>query len=214
MDITWLGHACFRIRGKNVTIVTDPYDEKIGYKLGKVAADIVTVSHDHYDHNNVAAVGGNPRVVHGPGEYEIAGVFITGIQTWHDAESGARRGRNTAYLIDLDDLVVCHLGDLGHVLTPQQAEAMSKVDILLVPVGGNYTINSAQAAEVISLVEPKIVIPMHFRTEGLALEIDPVERFARAMGLKELPTSPKLTVSKTTLPEETQVVVLDHKARG
>lgn len=214
MEITWLGHACFRLRGKNVTIITDPYEDRIGYKLGRVTADIVTVSHEHYDHNNVAAVGGEPKVINGPGEYEIGGIFITGIQTWHDAESGHRRGRNTAYLIEMDDLVTCHLGDLGHVLSAQQAEAMSNVDVLMVPVGGNFTINAAQAAEVISLIEPRIVIPMHFKTEGLKLEIEPLDRFARAMGLKEIKTVPKLTVTKSSLPEETQVVVLDYKAKA
>lgn len=210
MELTWLGHSCFRIRGKAATIVTDPYEDKIGLKLGRVTADIVTVSHNHYDHNNVKAVGGNPKVVAGPGEYEIGGVFITGVQTAHDPEGGAKRGKNTAYLIDVDDLVVCHLGDLGHVLDTQQVEAMSNVDLLLIPVGGNYTINASQAAEVISLIEPRIVIPMHYKIEGLTLDIDPLERFARAMGLKEVSSVPKLSVTKSSLPEETQVVVLER----
>ncbi|MCL5109809.1 MAG: MBL fold metallo-hydrolase [Chloroflexi bacterium] len=213
MEITWLGHSCFRLRGKNVTIVTDPYEDRIGYRLGRVSADIVTVSHNHYDHNNVSAVGGNPRVIKGPGEYEIGGIFITGVQTFHDAESGGKRGPNTAYLIDMDDLVTCHLGDLGHALTAQQVEDMSNVDILLVPVGGSVTITATQAAEVISLIEPRIVIPMHYRTEGLQLEIDPLERFARAMGLKEIKPLPKLSVTRSNLPEETQVMVLDYKTR-
>lgn len=213
MEISWLGHACFRLRGKNITIITDPYEERIGYKLGRVTADIATVSHDHYDHNNVAAIGGNPKVIRGPGEYEISGVFITGVRTWHDTEGGARRGKNTAYIFDLDDLVICHLGDLGHVLTSQQVEDMSNVDVLMVPVGGNFTINAAQAAEVISLIEPRIVIPMHYKTESLQLEIDPLERFARTMGLKEIKPLPKLTVNKGSLPEEMQVVILDYTAR-
>jgi L-ascorbate metabolism protein UlaG (beta-lactamase superfamily) len=213
VEITWLGHSCFRLKGKNATIVTDPYEEKIGYRLGRVSADIVTVSHNHYDHNNVAAVGGNPKVINGPGEYEIGGIFITGVQTFHDAESGAKRGRNTAYLFDMDDLVTCHLGDLGHPLTAQQAEEMSNVDILIVPVGGNFTINAAQAAEVISLLEPRLVIPMHYRTEGLQVEVEPLDRFARAMGLKEIKPLPKLSIAKGNLPEEMQVVVLDYKAR-
>lgn len=213
MEITWLGHSCFRIRGKNATIITDPYEERIGLKLGRVTADIVTVSHQHYDHNNVAAVGGNPKVIDGPGEYEIGGTFITGIQTAHDAEGGSKRGKNTAYLIDVDDIVVCHLGDLGHVLTPQQVEAMSNVDVLLVPVGGNYTITATQAVEVINLIEPRVVIPMHFKVEGLTLEIEPLERFARAMGLKEVQSVPKFAVTKSGLPDETQVVVLDYRAK-
>ncbi|MHB1132734.1 MAG: MBL fold metallo-hydrolase [Chloroflexota bacterium] len=210
MEITWLGHACFRLRGKNATIVTDPYDESIGQKLGRVSADIVTVSHNHYDHNNFSAVTGNPRVISGPGEYEIGGVFITGVQTWHDAEGGSKRGRNTAYLFELDDIVVCHLGDLGHVLSTEQVELMSNADVLLIPVGGGFTINAAQAAEVISLIEPRIVIPMHYKTESVQIELEPLDRFARAMGLKEVPTQPKLSVSKSGLPEEMQVVVLER----
>ncbi|MHB1006950.1 MAG: MBL fold metallo-hydrolase [Chloroflexota bacterium] len=212
MEITWLGHSCFRLRNKNTTIITDPFDNKIGIKLGKVSADIVTISHNHYDHSNVAAVSGTPKVIDGPGEYEIGGIFITGIQTWHDQENGAKRGKNTAYLFEMDDLVICHLGDLGHTLTTEQVEAMSNVDVLLIPVGGNFTINAAQAAEAISLIEPRIVIPMHFKTEALQIEIDPLERFARAMGLKEVKAVPKLTVTKSSLPEETQVVVLDFRS--
>lgn len=213
MEITWLGHSCFRIRGKNATIVTDPYEDKIGIKMIRTTADIVTVSHDHYDHNNIAAVGGNPKVVDGPGEYEIGGVFITGIQTWHDDQGGAKRGRNTAYLIDIDEMIVCHLGDIGHVLSSEQVEAMSNVDVLMIPVGGTFTINASQAAEVISLIEPRLVVPMHYKTESITLAIDPFERFARAMGLKEVAAQPKLSVTKSSLPEETQVVVLDYRAR-
>lgn len=212
MEITWLGHACFRLRGKTTTIVTDPYEDKIGYRLARVTADIVTISHDHYDHNNLAAVGGNPKVVNGPGEYEIGGIFITGFQTWHDTEGGAKRGRNTAYVIEMEDLTICHLGDLGHVLSTQQVEAMSDVDVLMIPVGGTYTITAAQAADVISLIEPRIVIPMHYRTEALKMEIDPLERFAKAMGLKETTAQPKLVVTKSSLPEETQVVVLEPQS--
>lgn len=213
MEITWLGHACFRLRGKNVTIITDPYEDRVGYKLGRVTADIVTISHDHYDHNNLAAVTGSPKVIDGPGEYEIGGIFITGIQTWHDAEGGGKRGRNTAYVVQMDDLVLCHLGDLGHVLTTEQVEAMNNVDVLMIPVGGTFTINGAQAAEVISLIEPRLVIPMHYQTEALKMEIDPLERFTRAMGLKEIPSQPKLSVTKSSLPDETQVAVLDYKER-
>ncbi len=212
MEITWYGHSCFRIRSKGISIVMDPYDQKIGYKLGKLSADIVTVSHDHYDHNNVAAVSGNPKVINGPGEYEIGGVFITGVQLWHDQEKGARRGSNTAYLINLEDMVTCHLGDLGHPLSTAQVESMSNVDVLLIPVGGTYTINASQAADVISLIEPRVVIPMHYKTEGLQLDIDPLERFAKAMGMKATEPLPKYSVTRGALPEETQVVVLDHRA--
>ena len=206
MEIIWLGHSCFRLRAREATIVTDPFP-----KVGRLTADIVTVSHQHPRHNNVAAVGGNPRIVAGPGEYEIKGVFITGLATHHDAEKGRRRGRNTAYLIEAEELVVCHLGDLGHILTPEQVEAMSNVDVLFVPVGGNNTIGPPQASEVISLIEPKIVIPMHYRIGDEPSELEPVEKFLREMGLQKAEPQPKLMVTRSALPDEVQVVVLEPR---
>ncbi len=213
MEITWLGHSCFRLKGKDVTVLTDPYVKDIGYSLGRPQADIVTVSHDHHDHNHVPGVGGDPKVVKGPGEYEIKNVFIKGISTFHDAEGGKARGRNTVFTITLDDVVVCHLGDLGHPLTQAQAEEIDTVDVLLVPVGGFYTINATQAAEVVSLLEPKIVIPMHYQTEALTLRqtLDTVDKFITEMGGKSVTPQPKLVVMRNTLPEETQVVVLDYR---
>ncbi|MBI2954498.1 MAG: MBL fold metallo-hydrolase [Chloroflexi bacterium] len=211
MEITWLGHSCFRIKSKEATIVTDPYDRSVGYQMGKVSADIVTVSHGHSDHNYVAAIGGEPKIVAAPGEYEIKGVLITGIQTAHDAEGGKKRGKNSVYLIETEDMVVCHLGDLGHIPTPDQVEEMSNVDILMVPVGGNYTISADQAPEVISLIEPKIVIPMHYKTDVVKLELDPVDKFCREMGVKSPQPQPKLTVNKSTLPSESQVVILEYR---
>jgi L-ascorbate metabolism protein UlaG (beta-lactamase superfamily) len=213
MEITWLGHDCFRLKGKDVTVLTDPYDKSIGHALGRPQADIVTVSHDHFDHNNVKAVSGAPKVIKGPGEYEIKNVFIKGVATFHDADGGNSRGRNTVYTITLDDVVVCHLGDLGHPLTQAQAEEIDDVDVLLVPVGGFYTIDAGQASEVVSLLEPKIVIPMHYQTDVLTLRqtLDPVDKFLKEMGLKSLTPQPKLVVARTTLPEQTQVVVLDYR---
>lgn len=208
MEITWLGHSAFRLRGKEATVLTDPYGSEIGYALGKVSADIVTVSHDHYDHNNVGAVTGSLKVISGPGEYEIRGVRITGIRTYHDSEGGLRRGKNTVYVIELDDLVVAHLGDLGHVPTPEQVQQMGNVDVLLIPVGGTFTINAAQAAEVVNLVEPKIVIPMHYKTPSLKLDVDSADRFLREMGVKQVEPQPKLVVNKGALPAETTVVLL------
>lgn len=208
MEIVWLGHGAFRLRGKEATAVTDPYGPEIGYSLGKVTADIVTVSHDHHDHNNVGAVTGNPKVISGPGEYEIRGVRITGIRTYHDSEGGLRRGKNTVYVIELDDLVVAHLGDLGHVPSSEQVQQMGNVDILLIPVGGTFTINAAQAAEVVNLIEPKIVIPMHYKTPSLKLDVESVDRFLREMGVKQVEPQPKLVVNKSALPAETTVVLL------
>ncbi len=194
-------------------MVTDPFDRSVG-SLGKLAADIVTLSHSHPGHSNRAGVSGEPRVVDGPGEYEIKGVVITGFRTYHDAEGGKTRGQNTAYLVEMDDLVVCHLGDLGHALNASQVEALSKVDVLMVPVGGVTTINASQAAEVISLIEPKIVVPMHYRTAGSSGgggELDTVDRFCREMGTLNLAPQPKLMVTPSSLPEGTQVVLLEPR---
>ena len=212
IDITWLGHSCFIIKGKDATILTDPYDETIGYSLGKPAANIVTSSHPHPGHSFTSGVDGVSKVVHGPGEYEICGVFITGISTYHDAEGGAVRGKNTAYLIEMDEVILCHLGDLGHPLSPGQVEEMSGVEVLLVPVGGVSTINAATAAETVRQLEPRIVIPMHFHTKALRFNLDPVDSFFKEMGIKaDLAAQPRLSITKTSLPEETRVVLLDYR---
>ncbi len=211
MEITWYGHACFRLRDRNVTIITDPYGPDIGYTLPRMRADIVTVSHGHADHSYVAGVKGKPRVLNGPGEYEIGGVFITGISTYHDKKKGAERGKNTAFLFEFDGLSVCHLGDLGHIPTQSQAAVLSQVNVLLIPVGGVSTINAAQAAEVVSLLEPQIVIPMHYKTKALNIKLDSVSKFLKAMGLGKLPEQDTLKVTASNLPEETQVVLLSYK---
>ncbi len=211
-DITWLGHAMFRLRGKDATIITDPFDRTLGLELPRPKADIVTISHDHPHHNAVSTLKGEPHVLTGPGEYEIKGIFITGIATFADNKKGAERGRNTAFLIELDDLIICHLGSLGHVLTTKQVEALSDVHVLLVPVGGHNTLDASKAAEVIAQIEPRIVIPMHYRTGAEQVEgEDNLEKFAREMGLKEWKTQERFTARATDLPETTSVVVLEVK---
>ena len=214
MEIVWLGHSCFRIRGKEATIVTDPFDKTLGYPLRKPTASIVTVSHNHPQHSFVDGVAGEPRVVSRPGEYDIANVFINGIATYHDNEKGAARGKNTAFFMEIDEVKVCHLGDIGHVPTAEQIEQMSGVDILMVPVGGVSTINAAAAAETIGLLEPKLVIPMHYKTEVVKMELEPLEHFIKVMGLKEVVSQPKLNVAKSNLPLETKVLVLDYRREG
>ena len=214
MEITWLGHSCFRLRGRDAAVVMDPCGKETGYNISRPSADIVTVSHDHPAHNNVGGVAGSPRVVQGPGEFEIAGVLIVGIPTYHDGEKGEKLGKNTAYVLELDDVRVCHLGDIGHVPTPEQVEELSGVDFLLTPVGGSSTINAAAAVETISLLEPKLVIPMHYKTPALKDGgLEPLERFIKEMGAKNAyeERQPKLSVTKSTLPEETKVVVLEYK---
>ena len=212
IEITWLGHSCFKIKGKEATVLTDPYDESIGYALGEPKANIVTSSHPHPGHGFISGVGGQPRIVRGPGEYEIAGIFITGIATFHDSTKGSERGKNTVYLIEMDDMRLCHLGDLGYPLTAEQAEEIDSVDVLLVPVGGLSTIDAATAVETVRLLQPRIVIPMHFQTEVLRIQLAPVDRFLREMGIKAgLSAQPKLSINKTGLSEETQVVLLDYR---
>ena len=210
MEIVWLGHSCFRIRGKEATIVTDPFDRTLGYPVKKLTANIVTVSHPHPQHSFLEDVAGSPKVISRPGEYEIANVFINGIATFHDADGGEHRGKNTVYLVQIEEVSICHLGDLGHVPTAEQIEQMSDTDILMVPVGGGATIGAAAAVEIISLLQPKLVIPMHFKTEVVKMDLEPLEHFLKEMGLKEVVTQPKLNVSKSGLPLDTSVVVLDY----
>ncbi|HEX4715330.1 MAG TPA: MBL fold metallo-hydrolase [Ktedonobacteraceae bacterium] len=214
MEISWLGHSCFQLKGKSVTLITDPFspqaDDASG--LGKFSASIVTISHDHPGHNYAMGVGGNPRVVRGPGEYEISDVLITGVASYHDNERGKALGRNTIYVIHMDDMVICHLGDLGHTLQEEQLEEVADADVLLIPVSGQHTINAAQAAEVISQGEPRIVVPMHYTLpEGDAP--NPLEKFCREMGIEASHSQPKLNIARTTLPAETQVIILEKRQK-
>jgi L-ascorbate metabolism protein UlaG (beta-lactamase superfamily) len=213
MEITWLGHSCFRLRGKDATVLTDPFAKSTGYSIGKPTADIVTVSHDHPAHNNVGAVAGTPRVVQGPGEFEMSGVLIMGVRTYHDSEKGEKLGKNTAFVFELDDVRVCHLGDIGHVPTPEQVEELSGVDVLLAPVGGGTTISAKAAAETVSLLEPKLVIPMHYQTPATKDDLEPLDRFLKEIGAPKAieEKQPKLSVTKSTLPHETKVMVLDYR---
>ena len=210
MEIVWFGHSCFRLKGKEVAVVTDPFNKTLGYPMKKLTANIVTVSHDHPQHNNVESVGNNPRIVNRPGEYEIANVFINGITTYHDSNEGETRGKNTAFRIEIEDLRICHLGDLGHVPSPDQIEQMSGTDILIVPVGGISTIDAAQAAETVTLISPKIIIPMHYKTDVVTNDLELPERFLKEMGQKEVVPQAKLSVSKSHLPAESTVIVLNY----
>ncbi|NTU84471.1 MAG: MBL fold metallo-hydrolase [Chloroflexales bacterium] len=215
-DVQFLGHACFRLRGRDGIVLCDPFSRSIGIDLGRPTAHIVTVSHDHPDHNNIAQVKPMREklfVIDGPGEYEISGILITGVRTYHDKAKGAELGTNTAYVIHLDDVVFCHLGDLGHELSQAQLEAIGNVDVLFVPVGGGETIGPAEAINVISQIEPRVVIPMHYATAQLSFEqpLGTLERFTHEMGLKDVVAEDKLSLTASNLPpesEETRVVVL------
>jgi len=211
MEIVWLGHSCFRLRSREGVVLTDPCGPASGYSIGKPTADIVTISHDHPGHNHRNAVAGKPIFIDAPGEYEIAGVFIAGVPTFHDAHKGAERGKNLAYVIEMDELRLCHLGDLGHLPTSDQLEEMSGVDVLLVPVGGHSALDATQAAEVVSILEPRVVIPMHYLTPQATANLDSLQRFLKEMGLADAEPVARLSLTRSTLPHETQVTVLDYK---
>ena len=210
MDISWLGHSCFMLRGSQSTVITDPYPPDLGYSLGKPTARIVTVSHQHPGHSYVQGVGDEPKVVTRPGEYEIGGILIIGIATFHDNEGGKKRGKNTVYVIEVDEIAVCHLGDLGHVLTTEQVEEIDNVDVLLLPVGGVSTISAPMAAEVVRQLEPRVIVPMHYKTPALNRELEPVERFLKEIGVKQVDSQPKLSLTRSSLPASTQVFLLDY----
>jgi len=210
-EITWLGHACFRIKAKDATIITDPYDRSLGLGTLNQKADIVTISHEHPHHNTLTGIKGEPFVIKGPGDYEVKGVFVTGVWSYADNEGGKQLGRNNIFLFHLDDLVVCHLGALGHTLNSHQLEALGDIDVVMVPVGGHSALSANKASEVISQLEPKIVIPMHYSTGRETLDLDTLEKFTKEMGLKDLVPQDKLTIKASDLDETTQVIVLEAK---
>ena len=220
MEITWYGHSCFRLTERNyATVVTDPYDHKsIGYDSLKLRSDIVTVSHEAPGHSNTDVVKGTSHVIDGAGEFEIGGVFITGVQT-DGSGSGKKKskkeneasGRNTIYVFDYDGITVAHLGDLKEIPTQSEIESLGTINVALVPVGGGGGLNAAKAAEVISLIEPNLVIPMHYSTPATKLSLDSLNKFIKEMGLSKAETQPSLKVTRSGLPNETHVVVLDYQ---
>jgi L-ascorbate metabolism protein UlaG (beta-lactamase superfamily) len=210
LDVTWLGHGCFRLRGRSAAAVTDPYPPSIGLKLQRLDGNLVTVSHEHENHNYTQVMR-DAYEIRGPGEYEVAGVSVIGVPTYHDPEKGAKHGRNTIYLIEIDDVRVCHLGDLGHPLEDSEAEAIASPDVLLVPVGGRTTIDAAQAAAVVRQLEPRFVVPMHYAIPGLKLELDSLDRFLKEMAVGVSEPQPKLSVQASSGEFDTKVVVLEPK---
>lgn len=216
MTISYYGHSCFKIasQGGHFTIITDPFDKKIGLNPPRVAADLVTISHDHYDHNNIKAVSareqGTPFIINSPGEYEIKGINITGVSSFHDQQKGKERGQNTIYLIKMDGLCLCHLGDLGQKqLSDSQLEAIGQIDVLMIPIGGTYTISAKEAVSIVNQLEPSLVIPMHYKLPGLNIDLAKVDEFLHETGLEKKKPVEKLVVKKKDLTDkEMEVVVM------
>jgi L-ascorbate metabolism protein UlaG (beta-lactamase superfamily) len=211
MEITWYGHSCFRLMERGIaSIVTDPFDTSIGYAELNVRSDIVTISHDAPGHNAAHLVRKAQHILDRPGEYEIGGVFITGIATYDTSKPPAETRPNIIFTFSFNGITVGHLGDLSHVPAQAQIEDLGTIDVLLVPVGGGGALNSAQASEVISLIEPTIVVPMHYKTPACLLNLDPLDKFLKEMGVAEYEEQDVLRVRAGALAEETQIVVLRY----
>lgn len=216
VDIWFYGQSCFKIKGKSASVVFDPYDDAFtGLSKLKVEGDIVCTSHGHQDHNNVSVVrpteeGQTPFLISGPGEYEKRGVNIVGVASFHDEKEGEERGANTIYVATVDEVNIVHLGDLGQKkLTEDQVEELSSCDVLLIPVGGVYTITASDAPDIIAQLEPKVIIPMHYKLPGLKFDLAPVADFLKVMGKEGMQAVPKYSISKEKLPEEPEVAVLE-----
>lgn len=211
MKITWYGHSCFKIKCKNFSLLIDPYDKSIGLSIPRIKADIVLITHQHRDHNNVKVVIGKPFIIDSPGEYEVKGAFIYGKEAFHDNKDGAERGVITMYLIEEEKVRIAHLGDLGQKqLTEEQLEFLNNVDVLLIPVGGVYTVNGSEAANLVNEIEPRVVTPMHYKVPGLNLNIEKVDSFVKEIGLTPEKTD-EFKVTADTLPTSELKLVIFNK---
>ncbi len=212
MKITWFGQAFFQIQGEDgVRVVTDPYGEGIGYNLPRgLSADVVTVSHQHQDHNNVSAIAGHPKILQTSGASEVKGISFLGVPTFHDTEAGKKRGPNIVFTFSLNGIKISHLGDLGHILTPEQIAPLKNTDILMIPVGGTFTLGPTEALQVVNQLKPKVVIPMHYRLPGLIYPLATIDDFLAALKVIKLPSSAHntLEISQSSLPSKTEVFVL------
>jgi L-ascorbate metabolism protein UlaG (beta-lactamase superfamily) len=215
MEVIYLGHSSFKIKGKTSSVVVDPYDAKVSKFPKDIDANIVIVSHKHADHDAVNQVLGKPFVIDGPGEYEVGGVSVIGVHTFHDDKAGAERGDNTAYVIEFEGMRLCFLGDLGHKLTQEQLDEIGSIDVAFVPVGGTYTIDAKVATEVVKQLDPWVVIPMHYASLTIDPELNsklaPVDNFLKEMGKPDVVAIPKFVISADRMPTEMQVVVLERK---
>lgn len=210
MEITWLGHSCFRIKAREGIVLMDPPRKQAGLNIGKQTADLVTISHDHPGHANRETVQGRV-VLDSPGEYEVQGILATGVQTYHDNKKGAERGTNVAFTVEVEGIRICHLGDIGHVPTSDEVEDLGQIHILMVPVGGSTTVDAAQAAAIVTLLEPRVILPMHYKLDGGREDLAGVDRFLKEMGSSSVQPQPKLSYSRTGLPSEPRVELLEPR---
>lgn len=211
MKVRWLGHACFLLTaGDGTKIATDPFNETVGYLPPTVSADFVTVSHEHFDHNSVRAIDGKPRVIRGPGEHKAGKHKVIGVESFHDESMGTKRGQNTIFVFDIDGMHVAHLGDLGHPLTEKQLEAIGQIDVLMIPVGGTYTIDAAGAVEVMRQLNPKVTIPMHYKTEVIALPLAPVDEFLKLAKLPHRKLGTTTELLPGGLPQRPEISVMSY----
>ena len=215
MNIQYYGHSCFKIitkpmgrGGNDVTIFLDPFNKSIGLRPPQGTADLVLVSHDHDDHNNIQAIKGDPYSIDIPGEYSVKGVSITGVASFHDEEKGAERGLNTIYILESEELKVCHLGDLGDELKEEQLEKISGVDILMVPIGGKYTLDAKKAITLIKKIEPAIIIPMHYKVDGLTMDIADEKEFCAKLGNCPEEKVNKINFKKKDLKDKKMEIIL------
>jgi L-ascorbate metabolism protein UlaG (beta-lactamase superfamily) len=211
MEITWYGRACFRLKGRDATVITDPCPPSTGFVAGKHDVELLTISHDHADHTYTRSITAGMTLKR-PGEYEFSDVLVTGVRTFHDGSRGAERGENIVFSVEIDGVHIAHLGDLGHLLTEEQLSELGPVDVLLVPAGGVMILPPAEAAEVVSQVSPKIVIPMHYQVDGGSTDMQTVDTFLHEMAVEPI-RQPKASVTHGSLPDETQVVLLEARGR-
>jgi L-ascorbate metabolism protein UlaG (beta-lactamase superfamily) len=212
MEITWYGRACFRLRGRDATVITDPCPPSTGFVAGKHDVDLLTISHSHPDHAYTRSITAGLTLTR-PGEYEFRDLLVTGVRTFHDGKRGAQRGENIVFAVEVDGVHICHLGDLGHLLTEEQLMELGPIDVLLVPGGGEFTISPAEAAEVAAQISPRIVIPMHYAADGGSNDLLGPEKFLHEMGAADVARQPKASITPSSLPEETQVVLLEPRGR-
>ncbi len=207
MEIVWLGHSAVRLKGNTVTVITDPYADSVGLSMGKPQADIVTISNDHPHHSQSSAIAGSPRILNGPGEYEISNFRISGMGTRLQGDDSVRR-INTIFTFRAEGLTLCHLGDLSENLSPRQVDELSQSDVCFVPAGAGCTLDAARLMQIVRLVGPRILIPIHYGIEGLKVELDPLDKLLSELGVADVTPQPRLNVTSTNLPGELRVVVL------